>query len=482
MKKIGKNYIWVLLLLFCSCNSFLNVDLVDQVEEEKLFSSEQGFKEALAGVYSRISKNDMYGREMSFGTLDVLAQEYEYSSIGTAYKVFRDYKYTDQTVKNRFSSFWNNSYAAIASVNNILRWVDKNGGVMRPDVRNRVVGEAYALRAFLHFDVFRMFAPDVRRNGAAKVVPYNWEFGVNTPFVYSGDDFVGLVLEDLNRALVAFEDDPIRNVVPYQLWDQGTSAQEGGKNKNGADQYVARMNYFAVNALMARVYLAKGDLKNAREKAQEVIDSEKFRLVDSKSSLEMSNSEMVDLLFSDEHIFSLRNAKVQDYSKDVHINTDGLTGQPLLTVSSSYNGLYGDQNDVRLWKWFNGEVSRLVKYNPSSAVYFVPKVPLIKLSEMYLIAAEGWLAEDLGKAQDLLQALCDSRHRESEVADAVSEDALLREMRREFIGEGQLFFAYKRLNRDIQVDTGEGNVAASDAVFVFPIPDNEIENGNREVK
>lgn len=476
MKKLIKLYTGILLLLGCSCNSWLDVDLVNQVEEERLFSTEQGFKEALAGVYSKMSKSAMYGQNLTFGIMDVFAQQYDYSSMGNSYKVFRDYNYEDETVKSAFVAFWSNQYKAIASVNNILRWADQNGGVMRESTRKQVIGEAYALRAFLHFDIYRMFAPDVKTNEQAAVVPYNRTFGVELPSVYTGKQFLALVHEDLQSALGYLEEDPIHALVPYQLWD---NVDADKKNKDAADQYVARMNYFAVKALMARVYLAEGEYKLAREAAQEVIGCGKFHLVDIDKSVAV-NDDVLDVLFSDEHIFSLRNKSIVDYTKSLNIVAEDLTGRVILSVPSTNSYLYGSNNDVRFWKWFDTS-NKLTKYHSGNTKRFTAKVPMIRLAEMYLIAAEGWLNEDAAKAREILQELRDSRLREDEgEMGEVTMETLVSEMRREYFGEGQLFFAYKRLNHVIIRDTGEGNVPASESVFIFPLPDGEVDNGNRQ--
>lgn len=51
-------------------------------------------------------------------------------------------------------------------------------------------------------------------------------------------------------------------------------------------------------------------------------------------------------------------------------------------------------------------------------------------------------------------------------------------MRREYIGEGQMWFVHKR-NR-LNLSGGlTGTIEASDDIFVFPLPDAEIEAGNR---
>ena len=67
MKLKNTGFLVGLLLLLSSCSNWLDVDLINEVEEEKLFSTEQGFHEALAGIYSKMSKSELYGAEMTFG-------------------------------------------------------------------------------------------------------------------------------------------------------------------------------------------------------------------------------------------------------------------------------------------------------------------------------------------------------------------------------------------------------------------------------
>ena len=59
----------------------------------------------------------------------------------------------------------------------------------------------------------------------------------------------------------------------------------------------------------------------------------------------------------------------------------------------------------------------------------------------------------------------------------IGKDFIFEEMQREFVGEGQLWYAYKRNNRAIQGSDGE--TEPSDDIFVFPFPDTEIEDGHR---
>ena len=58
MKKLI--YVLLALLSLSSCNNWLDVELDNKVDDNKLFSSAEGFKEALAGVYSELSKQSLY--------------------------------------------------------------------------------------------------------------------------------------------------------------------------------------------------------------------------------------------------------------------------------------------------------------------------------------------------------------------------------------------------------------------------------------
>ena len=67
----------LVLLMFASCNDWLDVEPKSQVKDKDLYSSESGFKEALAGVYSIMTQEYLYGKELTFGMLGVLAQEWD---------------------------------------------------------------------------------------------------------------------------------------------------------------------------------------------------------------------------------------------------------------------------------------------------------------------------------------------------------------------------------------------------------------------
>ena len=70
--------VWILLALFVttSCDSWLDVKPKTEEEAERMFSTEEGFKSALAGAYISLSQPELYGRELTFGMVGILGQEW----------------------------------------------------------------------------------------------------------------------------------------------------------------------------------------------------------------------------------------------------------------------------------------------------------------------------------------------------------------------------------------------------------------------
>lgn len=472
--KTKLNIFIVLLFSLSSCTNWLEVELDNKVDDNKLFSSADGFKEALAGVYSRMSKQTRYGEYLTMEYLDVLAKYYNASEY--SYEYWNKYNYVYSSTKNTISNIWNNLYSDIAQVNCILMWADKNAGVMDENTRNQVRGEALALRAFLHFDLYRLFAPDVKRSPKADGIPYNKEYSVSLPPMYSVEEVLQLVINDLKEAEACLVNDPITNVVPYSI----TSITDGVEETNAAakdmaDQYVARINLYAVKAMLARAYQARGEFSKAVEKAKEIIYSGKFRLLEF-SSIDQ-DEKTIDLLFSDEHIFSLRNSKIITFSQRLHRDnvsggTTTLTPLPMRDVATMYES---NNDDVRYAKWFN--LSRLVKFMPDTLSIFPQKMPMIKLSEMYLLVAECTVASEPDTAMHYVNILRDHRIRNNAHWKTIGKEFIFEEMQREYVGEGQLWYAYKRNHKAIQGSDGE--IEPSDDIFVFPFPDAEIEDGYR---
>lgn len=470
MNKI--KYLLLALAVFAlsACSNWLSVEPETSVDEEKLFSTEQGFKDAMAGVYADMASSSLYGQNLSFGFLDVLAQQYDYNTLNSTYNSFyrvKDYEYTYSTVKSQIATIWLKMYNTIAEVNNIFRWIDKNGSVLSEGNLHRIKGQCYIVRAYLHYDLLRLFAPDVQRKPNERGIPYVETFGILPTDAKTVAEVIEKIKKDLAAAKEELKNDPILEIVPFEIED-----------KTVCDQYVAQANYYTAEALLARVYLNEGNYVEARNAAQRVIQSGKFRLVDQETSINVPKEEL-DILFNDEHIFSLRNTNIRTYSENLHLgkSENGVTSGAALPLTGNIQDIFdGNNDDVRYSTWVRQADSYLMKYN-QDIKRFYPKQVLMKLSEMYLICAEAQLKLHDDDALETLNILRRSRINNAATSDKYQIDAqvLLGEIRREFIGEGQLFFEYKRLNSPIYNVLND--VEPSDRVFVLPIPDDELEYG-----
>ena len=150
------------------------------------------------------------------------------------------------------------------------------------------------------------------------------------------------------------------------------------------------------------------------------------------------------------------------------------------------------EGDVRE-AWFFSNPSALGKINfiryqrstlqQEQSRYADPVVPMLKLSEMYLVAAECALEQDdYRRASDLLNTLRMARG-ETELpvnADSADlRDAITHEYLCDFRGEGQLFYYYKRMGFTA-VDDGYANgntVSVPPSAYTLPLPEYEIQFG-----
>jgi len=102
---------------------------------------------------------------------------------------------------------------------------------------------------------------------------------------------------------------------------------------------------------------------------------------------------------------------------------------------------------------------------------------MIRKSELYYIAAECLAETDPEEAINYLNEV--RLHRNlgalsSLLTTPEVEQEIKAEYRKELIGEGQLFYYYKRKNAD-QIDGKY--VTVNDDIYVLPLPDKEISFG-----
>ena len=112
--KIYKLIISIFLFVgLSSCNDWLNIEPKDTTTETDLFATGDGYRVALNGVYAQMAESSLYGQQLNWGFLDVIAHMYMLSELSSEYALSAKYSYTDEKVK-RIRDMQRNEYLPCA--------------------------------------------------------------------------------------------------------------------------------------------------------------------------------------------------------------------------------------------------------------------------------------------------------------------------------------------------------------------------------
>lgn len=454
-----------MLLLCCitACNDWLEVAPQAEKEDAEMFEKEVGFRNVLIGAYIRMKSNNLYGEDLTYGSIEMLAQHW--TNTDDLGKYLKAYNYEQSVVETKINSFYGNLYKVIADVNGLLNNIDARKEMFEGNNFEIIKGEALAIRAFCHFDVLRLFGPIPTNLPEGTILPYVTTVSIVPNRLVSYNDFTTKLLADLDEAERCLEgNDPILTASIKEL-----STLEVAQDDNFLCDRQMRMNYYAVCALKARVQLWLGNKNEALKYAQKVIDAKDpngnvmFRL---GSATDCANG---DLIFSSEHIFNLNVYNLSDF-KISAANT-------FYTNSTALKYFWASETtDIRrgkMWKevydnyWWT-YYYYMTKYTQATnmPVWAKNSIPLFRLAEMYLIAME---CGSIQNANDLYKEVCIARDITPVTFGSTEElsETLILEYNREFYGEGQAFYAYKRLGRSKIFGT---STVGSALIYVLPLP------------
>ena len=94
-----------LLLGGSSCDSFLDVQPKGEVLEGDLLKDAKGFENALYGVYAKMGSTNLYGQNLSYSALDLMAQYYT-STNNEEVEPLIKYDYTNTKAEDLFYNIW----------------------------------------------------------------------------------------------------------------------------------------------------------------------------------------------------------------------------------------------------------------------------------------------------------------------------------------------------------------------------------------
>ena len=334
------------------------------------------------------------------------------------------------------------------------------------DNYNLIKGEALAIRAFCHFDILRLFGPMPGNPTTSAVLPYVTTVSTQPNGYITYNDFGSRLLQDLSTAEECLaKADPITTMSIDQL----NSSSATIDNFFTARQ--TRFNYYAVCALKARVNLWLGNNEEALRYAKMIIDAKN---PDGTSTFTLGTRDDCsrgDKTFSSEHIF---NIKVNDIASTIGSGRSYYFDKTEMTSRLYENGT-SDIRFVNMWE--EVKISYFVKpfyflkYVQSDKMPARAKnvIPMVRLAEMYLIAME---CSPLAEAQAYYDKLCTARDiTPTAITDnATRKELLITEYNKEFYGEGQAFYAYKRLAVEDILWAGR---KGSPETYVIPLPKQE---------
>lgn len=424
-------------VLFTSCDNFLDITPVGKVVPK----SYDDFRMLLTKAYHNVPV------DRSRATLrsdELLLDPDSYS-----YNNYKDIYYWNdaQQDPNTYQFPYQEDYKTIFLANQVI--IDgKNATDGTVDEVNQLVGEAYLLRAYMHFNLVNLYAnqygdadPTTQRG-----VPISTKTDLENPYYPNTvAEVYSQIVSDIKAAL------PLLNV----------SEQPKGINY--------RFSKVSAYGFAARVYLYMKDYKTAAEYAKQALDiNSKLQDLNVASSLSPVSYK------SDENILALEQT--------LELNLANETSASQSLISS-----YDQANDLRFSTYFTMNKG-VYKINLGGTPEF--RVSM-RTSELYLMMAEA-LAQTDGKLADgkeYLKQLLSKRLKPAAYTTATAEvDAMDKatftakvfdERKRELACQGFRWFDLRRSGKPAISKNLDGKTVTlnqNDPRYTIPFPKDAIAN------
>lgn len=483
-----------------SCvNDWLDVAPSDGTDAGAALTSSSDLAAARTGMYKALKGNsslvDYYGQQF-FVYGDVHAgDDYQYNNLGGSNRASFYYDMNYQTASEFTSSTsssnvaWKSPYIVIGRANRIIAAAE--GGALSDAAEAKATIDQYAaeakvLRALAHFDLVRIYGkPYTEDQGASLGVPLVTEVLESNakPARSTVAEVYTQVVKDLTEAI--------------------------SSNALATETEPGYVSVWGAKAILSRVYLNMGDYANALSVAEDIIKNSGAALWTRDQYFKAWDASTPN---ESEFLFRLNVAGSTD-SNDLNGigNLQQREGYKEMVATKKFvDMLTSDPEDVRNEMFLPATAAKEVATYGTNKVFLnklrgqggnlrnVTIVPIIRLSEVYLTAAEcAFRNNDKTKAVEYLNDLV--KNRTTTVAslatvDNITLERILIERRKELIGEGQRYFDALRNNEPItrytsEADKGWHKTLSKDAQSfdrdyfkaIAAIPQEEI-NANPNIK
>jgi hypothetical protein len=412
-------------LLVVSCgNDDLEPTLAMNKDSETGIQSASDLASVLNGAYDRMSSSAYYARDVIVNGEVRGDNFYSNANSGRTFAASMDYS------PNGYGP-WSGAYSVIAMCNIVIQ-ADHANLEGDQNAISHTVGQAYALRALVHFDLLRDY-------GQHFISGQGGSSSLGVPYVKTYRDPANLT--------------PSRDTVQSNVDNIVADFNQGISMMNSTSDNAQYMNKGAAYALLARAALYYGSVNSAYYAA--AASASKW-VLDNWSKAAVGPSGYMASWYTD-------NAVNQLFS----IAASGTDNAGINGVANIYRGpTYGDlrivegdgaddvhdvyeADDIRYTSqgmigMEGGYLSMLGKW-PS--MDFSDDNIVIRVEEMHLIYAEASLrAGDTATAKTYLNNV--QAIRGASLTEATLDNIIL-ERRREFFGEGHRFYDIARLGMDI---------------------------------
>lgn len=446
-----------------SCvNDWLDVTPSDGTDADAALTSSSDLAAARTGMYEALKGNsnlvDYYGQQF-FVYGDVHAgDDYQYNNLGGSNRASFYYDMNYQTASEFTSSTsssnvaWKSPYIVIGRANRIIAAAE--GGALSDAAEAKATIDQYAaeakvLRALAHFDLVRIYGkPYTEDQGASLGVP-----------------LVTGVLESNAK--------PARSTVAEVYTQVVKDLTEAiSSNALATETEPGYVSVWGAKAILSRVYLNMGDYANALSVAEDIIKNSGAALWTRDQYFKAWDASTPN---ESEFLFRLNVAGSTDNNDLNGIgNLQQREGYKEMVATKKFvDMLTSDPKDVRNDMFLPATAAKEVATYGTNKVYLnklrgqggnlrnVTIVPIIRLSEVYLTAAEcAFRNNDKTKAVEYLNDLVKNRTTtEASLAtvDNITLERILIERRKELIGEGQRYFDALRNNETITRYTSEAD-------------------------
>jgi hypothetical protein len=452
LNKISILFIFSSLILASCSKSFIERDPFGSVPTGEAITDEASMQTALNGAYAALRNLGVYGRD--WPVVGDLQADNTFLEVNNSGRYIAQYKYIFTRTDEVYGEMWNAAYTVILRANKIID-ADITG-----DNINALKAQAYAIRALMYFKLVNTYAR-----------PYTDDPGKpGVPLVLHYDPYV----------------QPPRNTVAEVYAQIISDYKIAFENADGYTNSVTLSKY-AIEGLLAKAYLYMGDNTNAKKAAADVINHSEFSLVDAGNYYDFwkdpdIHTDAVEVMFE------------VDVDIIDNLGTDDLGAFYL----GGYTDLYASNDLVNLYSPTDVRTSVLIpyytkagapavlvaKYQNSDNTKDRDNIKVLRLSEVYLIAAEASLPNNEEDARGYLNAVAETRDPDFSGYTSSGTELLndiVTERRKELAFEGDRYYDLNRLKREINRGDNEGSISGpltipyNDYHRIAPIPETELQ-------